>query len=191
MDRRKLLTFLTGATAGVAATLASIPFIKSLLPASHIKPPDYDRLIKFPKLQPGEMIAVSTFWGPVYVLKRTPDQIQELQKENKDLRDPDSNESKQPSEVSNELRSIKPEIFVAYGICTHLGCSVTNRSPEHEWEGGTRLFKTGGFICPCHGARYDSAGRVYKNMPAPKNLAIPMYEFVDETTIRLTEDRAH
>ena len=108
MNRRQVLTFLTGTTAGIAVTIASIPFIRSLLPSSHKRPPEYDRVIEFPKLQPGQMIAVSTVRGPIYVLRRSPEQIAALLEENVDLRDPSSIESSQPVEALNNLRSIKP-----------------------------------------------------------------------------------
>lgn len=190
MNRRKILTLVTGAVAGIAATVTAIPFFKSLFPAKHINPPDHGLTIRFPKLEAGDMIAVSPQGAPIYILKRSPEQISALMEPNEDLRDADSSESVQPNSMQNLLRSIKPEIFVAYGICTHLGCGVSNRPPNSDlWEQGSQFDKTGGFFCPCHGAKYDAAGRVYKNMPAPLNLRVPNYEFIDETTIRIINKR--
>ena len=186
MNRRKLITLMTGAFAGIGGTMVAIPFFKSLFPAKDLNPRDHDLIIKFPKLEAGDMIAVSTQGPPIYVLKRSPEQISALEETNEKLRDPDSKESIQPESMTNTLRSVKPEIFVAYGICTHLGCSVSNRPPgSDDWHQDSLFDKTGGFFCPCHGARYDSAGRVFKNLPAPFNLRVPEYEFVDETTIRI------
>ena len=191
MNRRQVLTLITGAAAGIAGTVAAIPFIRSLSPAKHVNPPDHGLTIRFPKLAEGDMIAVSPQGIPIYILKRTPKQIDALYRANAKLRDPESLESSQPDSMTNQLRSLKPEIFVAYGLCTHLGCSVANRSPgDDNWRQEPIFNETGGFFCPCHGAVYDAAGRVYKNMPAPKNLRVPDYEFIDETTIRIINKRS-
>jgi ubiquinol-cytochrome c reductase iron-sulfur subunit len=190
-SRRRLLAFLSGSLVGIGGTLAAIPFIRSLWPAGHVKPPVYYRTFEFPKLKPGQMIAVPAGSKPLYVLRRTPEQIAALTQPNEGLRDPQSTESRQPELVKNEMRSIRPDVFVAWGTCTHLGCSVSNVQAGREDFSFNREFQAnGGFFCPCHGAMYDAAGRVYKNMPAQRNLDIPEYEFVDQNTIRITDQKA-
>ena len=189
-NRRRFLTFISGVLAGVGATLATVPLLRSFVIPSHVKPPQYGKTIEISKLKPGEMFAVSIAGRPLYVLKRTPEQLQSLQEPYRQLRDAMSVSSKQPAFARNSYRSLKPEIFVAWGICTHLGCSVSY-APAHKVDlNDSNLKENGGFGCPCHGSKYDAAGRVYKNVPAPLNLAIPNYEFVNETTIRITDEGA-
>jgi ubiquinol-cytochrome c reductase iron-sulfur subunit len=185
-DRRRFMTRVTGALVGLGATVASIPLFRSLRPGEHLSIPTYMKEIDISGLQPGEVMTLHTFKGPIYVLRRTDDQIQSLEKFNDELVDPHSNHSEQPDYTKNDLRSIRPDIFVGLGTCTHLGCSVEHYGPDKSTFWNRKFFEAGGFYCPCHGAMYDSAGRVYKNLPAPKNLRVPQHEFVSETKLRLT-----
>ena len=189
-SKRKFLTFLTGGLAGIGVSLAAIPFFRSLGPASNVKPPNYHRKIEFPKLKPGQMISVATPTGPIYVLKRTEEQIAVLKEHEEFLLDPQSEKSDQPKFARNQTRSLRSDIFVASGLCTHLGCSLSNVQPHDDNFEGSELGTNGGFFCPCHGAAYDLAGRVYNGMPARRNLDVPEYEFVDDSTIRITDEGA-
>ena len=185
-DRRQVLSIITGAIAGVGATLATLPFIRSLNPPNHIV--DYSKDITFTKLLPGDM-AISFFEQElIFIVRRTEAQIRDLEKLNPKLLDPASNESVQPTGARNVYRSLNPELFVAKGHCTHLGCAPVHK-PESRPEAFDETWQ-GGFFCACHGAKYDLAGRVYKNMPAPLNLEIPNYEIIDEHTIRVHRDEA-
>lgn len=179
-SRRKFLTLMTGAIAGVGATLASLPFVRSWNPPKHIERQTWD--VKFPKLKPGQMMIAVVEQKPIYITRRTPEQIEALVKANPDLRDPHSEESDQPEATKNYHRSIKPEYFVAVGLCTHLGCAPSHVKDDPEYLPENYA---GGYFCPCHGAVYDAAGRVHKRMPAPRNLEIPEYEYLDEHSIRI------
>jgi ubiquinol-cytochrome c reductase iron-sulfur subunit len=138
------------------------------------------------KIEEGAMLRVKWRGKPVWIVHRTPAMLESLPALNDQLRDPASDESEQPEYSKNEHRSRKPEYFVGVGICTHLGCSPTYR-PEvapadlgADWKGG--------FFCPCHGSRFDLAGRVYQGVPAPLNLVIPPYQFITDTTLLIGED---
>jgi ubiquinol-cytochrome c reductase iron-sulfur subunit len=138
------------------------------------------------KLEPGQMIRVQWRGKPVWVVSRTPAMVEALPGLNDQLRDPESNESEQPEYTRNAQRSIKPEVLVLVGICTHLGCSPSFR-PEvapadlgPDWKGG--------FFCPCHGSTFDLAGRVYRGVPAPLNLVVPPHRYVSNTVILVGED---
>jgi len=139
------------------------------------------------KLEPGQKINVEWRGKPVWIVLRTEDMLASLPEVVSQLRDPESLEPQQPSYAQNETRSIKPEILVMIGICTHLGCSPTFRpelAPEDlggDWKGG--------FFCPCHGSKFDLAGRVYAGLPAPLNLPIPPYRYMSDTLILIGEDQ--
>ena len=178
--RRRFLTAATSAIAGVGATLAALPLIRSWNPPEHVKRQTFD--ISFPKLKPGQMMIAVFDRKPIYVTRRTTEQLEKLKLLNPDLRDPDSLESVQPEFARNNHRSLNPEYFVSVGLCTHLGCAPTHVEDDPEYLPDNY---GGGYFCPCHGAAYDAAGRVHLGMPAPKNLEVPDYEFLDEHTIRL------
>jgi ubiquinol-cytochrome c reductase iron-sulfur subunit len=136
-------------------------------------------------MEPGQLLRVAWRGKPVWILKRTPAVLETLKTLDSQLSDPQSNDSIQPASSKNAVRSIKPEIFVTLGLCTHLGCSPTYR-PEiaphdlgPEWQGG--------FFCPCHGSRFDLAGRVYSGVPAPTNLEIPPYRYLTDTQLVIGE----
>ena len=186
MNRRKLLarfvTFVLGAGAGIA----SIPFLRSLLPHAGKTPTTI--AVEFPKLQPGQLMAVShPFGGVFYILRRTPEMLAGL-RFFEDLRDPASKESTQPLASQNEHRSVDPEYLVVEGECTHLGCSVGYLPPgEHEWNKSAQAY--GCFLCPCHGSLYDLAGRVVTGVPAPRNLTVPDYRFTGDKQIEIKDPR--
>ncbi len=186
-ERRKFLGRAVALASAFGAGLVAVPFVQSLRPSARtIEPME---IIEFPKLQPGQILAYSTRWfSTVYVVRRSEEMIQALLNGSEHLRDPDSEESEQPDYAKNPLRSINPEYFVCEAECTHLGCGVAFTAPGagvHE----KYFSETGDFFCPCHGSRYDSAGRVVKNVPAPRNLVIPDYEFVTDTSIRIFKVR--
>jgi ubiquinol-cytochrome c reductase iron-sulfur subunit len=138
------------------------------------------------KLEPGQMIRVKWRGKPVWLVKRTDEMLESLHTLTDKLRDPDSLEPMQPEYAQNEYRSIKPELLVTVGICTHLGCSPTFRPDVAPADLGADWL--GGFFCPCHGSRFDLAGRVFKGVPAPLNLEIPPYRFLSDTELLIGDD---
>lgn len=173
-------TFLIGATSAVAAlgaVGAAVPFVKSWMPSA--KAENAGAPIKFDisKLQPGQRV-VGTWRGqPAWVVNRTQDMLDTLPKMDSFLRDPHSKQNQQPPYATNEHRSIKPKYFVVIGICTHLGC-VPEYRPKVKDE-----LRDPGFFCPCHGSKYDIAGRVYKGVPAPLNLVVPPHSYLSDNVI--------
>ena len=185
LKRRKALIFATGALTGAGLIAVSLPFIRSLEPASDKEHPVID--IDITKLKDGQMFAVELYGKLIYVIKRSEELINNLESINTKLLDPESNNSNQPEHSKNPLRSLRPDIFVAYASCTHLGCSVSHNPPGENADYG-ESFKMGNWYCPCHGSIYDLAGRVYKGVPAPRNLDIPEYEYYNDTTLRVKAD---
>ena len=180
-NRRQTLKYLFSAMAGGGLVAASVPFIRSMGIAEHKQNPSHD--IDISGLKEGEMMVVHWNLLPIVIVRRSPQDLEYISEPNPELLDPESNESNQPGAAKNSHRSIRPDIFVSTGICTHLGCAPTYRPDVAPVDLGPGW--KGGFFCPCHGAKYDSAGRVFKNMPAPRNMDIPDYEFLDENTIRI------
>jgi ubiquinol-cytochrome c reductase iron-sulfur subunit len=187
LQRRKVLTGATGVVGAVGATFLAVPFVGSWQPSEKAKaagaPVDAD----ISKLQPGQMLTVSWRGKPVWVVRRTPDMVKGLAGLESDLRDPASEQSAQPAYCQNKSRAIKEEFLVVVGVCTHLGCAPLYRpaigSPDvgADWQGG--------FFCPCHGSRFDLAGRVFQSVPAPTNLEIPPHRYLSESVIRIGEDQ--
>ncbi|GHD61671.1 ubiquinol-cytochrome c reductase iron-sulfur subunit [Jeongeupia chitinilytica] len=184
-SKRRFLLIATGvAGAGAVAGIAT-PFIASFLPSERAKAAGAPVEVDISKLELGQQINVEWRGKPVWVLKRTPEMLANLPKLDPKLLDPKSDGSVQPDNCKNEGRSIKPEILVAVGVCTHLGCSPTFRPDLGPADlGGDWL---GGYYCPCHGSKYDLAGRVYSGVPAPKNLDIPPYKYLSDTRIMVGE----
>jgi ubiquinol-cytochrome c reductase iron-sulfur subunit len=189
-SRRVWVGIACGAGAvGVGA--AAVPFVSSFAPSERAKAAGAAVEVDIGALRPGEMQTVEWRGKPVWILKRTPEQLAELPKLDAKLADPQS--KRKPDELTpeyarNEHRSRKPEVLVAVGICSHLGCSPTARlqagaqpSLPADWQGG--------FFCPCHGSMFDLAGRVYKNVPAPDNLEIPPYLFLTDSKLLIGEDK--
>lgn len=191
LKRRRLLIAATTLVAGAGAVAVTVPLLKSMQPSVRAKIAGSPVDVDFSKLEPGEQITVKWRGKPVWVLRRTPENLADLKRKElrKHLRDPDSEvESQQPAYAQNEVRSISPEYLVVIGICTHLGCVPIyrpDRAPEDlgkDW--------LGGYYCPCHGSRFDLAGRVFKNVPAPTNLVIPPYQYISENIIRVGQGTA-
>jgi len=183
VDKRRRLFLTAAATAvtGVGAAYVAVPFIASMNPSDRAKAAGAPVEADISKLEPGQLIRVEWRGKPVWILKRTEEVLVQLEEMKDQLRDPESNESEQPESCKNVARSIKPEVFLAVGICTHLGCSPTFRpdvAPDDlgpDWKGG--------FFCPCHGSRFDLSGRVFTGVPAPLNLVVPPYEYITDTRI--------
>ena len=179
--RRLFLTAAATAVTGVGAAYVAVPFIASMNPSDRAKAAGAPVEVDISKLELGQLIRVEWRGKPVWVLKRSEQSLAEIAEMTDILRDPDSNESEQPESCKNVGRSIKPEVFLAVGICTHLGCSPTYR-PEVAPDDLGPAWK-GGFFCPCHGSLFDLSGRVYAGVPAPLNLVVPPHEYVTETKI--------
>lgn len=186
-SRRHFLTVATTVTGAVGAGFAAVPFLSSWKPSARAQALGAPVEVDISKLQSGEMIRVTWRGQAVWVLSRTPDMMDTLPEVEESLRDPDSVQPQQPDYASNKYRSLKPEIFVVIGNCTHLGCSPVERfevAPADlgpEWKGG--------FYCPCHGSKFDLAGRVYKGVPAPLNLKVPPYRFLNDSVILIGDDK--
>ena len=177
-----------GAVGGVAT---AVPFVSTFQPSERAKAAGAAVEVDISALKPEEKVTVEWRGKPVWIIKRTPEQLAELPKLDGQLADPKS--ERKPSELTpeyarNEWRSIKPEILVAVGICTHLGCSPTDKftpgpqpSLPDDWKGG--------FLCPCHGSTFDMAGRVFKNKPAPDNLEVPPHMYLSDTRLLIGEDK--
>jgi ubiquinol-cytochrome c reductase iron-sulfur subunit len=188
MDKRKR-RFLIGATAAVGSVgvvAAVLPLGWSMRPSERAKAAGAPVEVDISKLEPGQQIKVEWRGKVVWVINRTPTMLQNLPKLDSQLADPDSKDSQQPEDAKNGYRSIKPEIFVAVGICTHLGCSPTYRPDVAPADLGPAWL--GGFFCPCHQSKFDLAARVYKGVPAPTNLVIPPYKFLTDTLLLVGAD---
>jgi ubiquinol-cytochrome c reductase iron-sulfur subunit len=181
--------FLIGATTvvGAAGTVAAaVPFAMSLWPSERAKAAGAPVEQDISKLEPGQKINVEWRGKVVWIINRTPAMLATLPKLDDKVADPTSSVDHQPPYAKNEDRSRKPEIFVAVGICTHLGCSPTYRPEVAPADLGPEWL--GGFFCPCHQSKFDLAGRVFKGVPAPTNLIIPPYKFLSDTRILIGED---
>jgi ubiquinol-cytochrome c reductase iron-sulfur subunit len=183
--RRRLLVA-TATAGGVAGVAAAVPFVASMMPSERAKSAGAPVEADISKLAPGQMMTVEWRGKPVWIINRTPEMLDGLKKLDDKIVDPKSDKPMQPEYCKNETRSIKPEILVAIGICTHLGCSPSEKfSPataiEPDWQGG--------FLCPCHGSSFDLAGRVYKSKPAPDNLEIPPHMYLSDSKILIGEDK--
>jgi ubiquinol-cytochrome c reductase iron-sulfur subunit len=185
--RRRLLVA-TAAAGGVAGVAAAVPFVASMLPSERAKAAGAPVEVDISKLEPGQMMTVEWRGKPVWIINRTKEQLASLTKLGEKLADPKSDKNMQPEYAKNETRSIKPEILVAVGICTHLGCSPTEKFKTGA-ESGIEADWPGGFICPCHGSTFDLAGRVYKSKPAPDNLEIPPHMYLGDAKLVIGEDK--
>lgn len=180
-NRRHFLTVATAVTGGAGLIAATIPFVASMKPSARAQALGAPVEVPIGMLEPGEMIRVIWRGKLVYVLRRTAEMLSRLAAVTEHLRDPESEVvAQQPEFAVNEYRSIKPEYLVVEGSCTHLGCAPLAEfqvGPADDWQGG--------FFCPCHGSRFDLAGRVYKGVPAPTNLRVPPYRFLREDLIMI------
>ncbi|MGD9772599.1 ubiquinol-cytochrome c reductase iron-sulfur subunit [Diaphorobacter sp.] len=181
----------SGCAGAVGGAAAVVPFVSTFQPSEKAKAAGAAVEVDVSTLNPGEKVVVEWRGKPVWIVKRTPEQLAELSALDDQLADPKS--LRNPAEFTpeyarNEWRSIKPEILVAVGICTHLGCSPVDKfvqgaqpSLPDDWKGG--------FLCPCHGSTFDMAGRVFKNKPAPDNLEVPPHMYLSETKLLIGEDK--
>ena len=188
-DERRRMLQITAAAAGAAVVATAVPFVASLAPSERAKALGASVAIDIGDLGPGEMKTVEWRGKPVWIMRRTPAMLAALPAHDAELADPASKKDQQPDYARNPQRSIRPEVFVAVGICTHLGCSPTslpsgtaNPSVGTDWPGG--------FFCPCHGSTFDLAGRVFKNKPAPTNLEVPPHRYLADSKLLIGEDEA-
>ncbi len=179
--RRKALTGSVAVVGGIGSAIALWPFASSMNPSASALAAGAPVEVDVSKMEPGQLIQEIYRRKPIWIIRRTPEMVHTLSKLTEKLRDPNSEEMQQPEFAQNEFRSINEEYLVLVGICTHLGCSPEFRpEPGSEGLGASWL---GGFYCACHGSRFDLAGRVYKNVPANKNLEVPKYYFPSEGRI--------
>ncbi|KAA0014250.1 ubiquinol-cytochrome c reductase iron-sulfur subunit [Billgrantia pellis] len=186
--RRRLLLGATTVMGAVGAVGVAVPFVSSWQPSAKARAAGAPVQADVSKLEPGQRMTVEWRGRPVWIINRTPEMIERTEGfDPSRLADPNSEEPQQPNYVEGPLRSIRPEIGVLIGICTHLGCSPLFR-PEPNAEGVGTDDWPGGFFCPCHGSRFDLAGRVFRNVPAPTNLEVPPYRFESDSVIVVGED---
>ncbi len=185
-SKRQFLTSALTVVGAVGTGYLAVPFLAQMQPSTKAMAAGAPVTVDIGKIEPGQMLRVEWRGKPVWVLSRTPAILETLPKLDSQLADPFSNESIQPDASKNPARSIKPEIFVAIGLCTHLGCSPTFRPEIAPHDLGEKW--QGGFFCPCHGSWFDLAGRVYQGVPAPTNLEIPPYRYVSDTQIIIGDD---
>lgn len=186
-SKRRFLVAATGAAGAVAAAGVATPFVLTFMPSERAKAAGAPVEVDISKLEAGQKINVEWRGKPVWIVNRTKEQLDNLKKLDEKLTDPKSEMEMQPEYAKNEARSIKPEILIAVGICTHLGCSPTHRPDIGPADLGADWL--GGFFCPCHGSKFDLAGRVYKGVPAPKNLEIPPHKYLSDTRVLIGEDK--
>ena len=186
-SRRRFLTAATTVVGAVGAVGAAVPFVASMWPSARAQAAGAPVEADISKLEPGAKMTVEWRGKPVWLVHRTQQNLDDLPKNDPYLRDPKSEvESQQPPYCKNEYRSIKPEYLVLVGICTHLGCSPTYRPEIAPADLGPNWL--GGFFCPCHGSRFDLAGRVFQGVPAPINLQVPPHMYLSDTRILIGQD---
>ncbi len=185
---RRRLIVATAAVGGAGAVTAVVPFVSSMLPSERAKAAGAPVEVDVSNLAPGQMITVEWRGKPVWIFNRNEEMLDTLTKLEDAVADPKSDTKQQPEYCKNPTRSIKPNLLVAVGICTHLGCSPTSKFKKGVEEGMPADW-LGGFICPCHGSTFDFAGRVFRNKPAPSNLEVPPHTYLSATRILIGEDR--
>lgn len=187
-SKRRFLVTMTSAVGGVAALGATVPFVLSMNPSARAKAAGAPVEVDLSKVEPGMLLAVEWRGQPVWVVQRTPEMLELLAKHDDKLVDAASdNSGQQPEYCKNPTRSIKPEYLIVVGICTHLGCSPTFRKEIGAADLGADW--AGGWFCPCHGSRFDLAGRVFNGSPAPTNLVIPPHKYLSESKVLIGEDQ--
>ena len=185
-SRRRFLTAAATVVGGAGTVAAAVPFIAAMTPSAKTKAIGAPVEVDIGNLQPGERMIAKWQGKPIWILRRTKEMLEDIASLDDEVRDPVSEASAQPDYAKNEYRSRKDEFLVVIGICTHLGCSPTfvlkdaDNSPTESWKGG--------FFCPCHGSRFDLAGRVFKGVPAPTNLVIPPYKFLASNLLLIGDD---
>ncbi len=185
-SRRRFLTAAATVVGGAGTVAAAVPFIATMTPSEKTKAIGAPVEVDISQLKSGERKIVKWQGKPVWILRRTPEMLDDIAAQNDYVDDPASDASAQPDYAKNEYRSREDEYLVVLGICTHLGCSPSfilkdgDNPPVADWKGG--------FFCPCHGSRFDLAGRVYKGVPAPTNLVIPPYKFISASLLLIGDD---
>ncbi|MBT9458080.1 MAG: ubiquinol-cytochrome c reductase iron-sulfur subunit [Burkholderiaceae bacterium] len=180
----------TGCAGAVGGVATAVPFVSTFQPSERARAAGAAVEVDISAIKPGEKLTVEWRGKPVWIVRRTPEQVAALAKNDAELADPKSDRTAYPTPdyAKNEARSIKPEYFIAVGICSHLGCS-----PSDKFQTGAQPSLpdnwSGGFLCPCHGSTFDLAGRVFKNKPAPDNLEVPPHMYLSDTKILIGEDK--
>lgn len=185
--RRRFLSLATAGAGAVATAGVATPFVASWFPSEKAKAAGASVEVDISKTEAGQLTIAEWRGKPIFILNRTPEQLKELPSLDGQLTDPASEANQQPESCKNPTRAIKENIWVGIGICTHLGCSPTYRPDVGATDLGGGAWK-GGFFCPCHGSKFDLAGRVYKGVPAPSNLAIPPYKYLNDNVILIGEE---
>ena len=183
---RRNLVVATSVVGGAASVGAAVPFVASMWPSERARAAGAPVDVDVSRIPPGELAVIEWRGKPVWVLRRTKEMIESLKAVEPRLSDPQSKASEQPKYAQNEYRSASPELLVLVGVCTHLGCSPQAKPADAKAEMGADWL--GGFYCPCHGSKFDFAGRVFKGSPAPLNLVVPPYTVVSETKVVIGED---
>jgi ubiquinol-cytochrome c reductase iron-sulfur subunit len=186
--RRHFLLVATTVTGIAGAALTAVPFLASWKPSARAQALGAPVEADISKIEPGAILKVNWRGQAIFVVRRTPEMLATLAttEVKNSLRDPESEESIQPTYAKNDARALKPEYLVLIGVCTHLGCAPLDRFQPKDAELGATW--PGGFYCPCHGSKFDLAGRVFKDVPAPLNLAVPPYRFINEGFIQIGAD---
>jgi ubiquinol-cytochrome c reductase iron-sulfur subunit len=185
---RRRLIIATAAVGGAGVLAALVPFLSSMLPSERAKAAGAPVEVDVGSIGPGQMITVEWRGKPVWIFNRNQEMLDTLAKLEDAVADPKSQVKQQPDSCQNATRSIKPNLLVAVGICTHLGCSPSSKFKKGADEGMAADWP-GGFLCPCHGSTFDFAGRVYKSKPAPTNLEVPPHTYLTDTRILIGEDK--
>ncbi|TMH27722.1 MAG: ubiquinol-cytochrome c reductase iron-sulfur subunit [Betaproteobacteria bacterium] len=183
---RRNLVVATSVVGGAASVGAVVPFVASMWPSERARAAGAPVEVDVARIPPGELAVIEWRGKPVWVLRRTKEMLESLKAVEPRLSDPQSKSSEQPKYAQNEYRSASPELLVLVGVCTHLGCSPQEKPADAKAEMGADWL--GGFYCPCHGSKFDFAGRVFKGSPAPLNLVVPPYTVVSETKVVVGED---
>ncbi|MDH4457030.1 MAG: ubiquinol-cytochrome c reductase iron-sulfur subunit [Candidatus Methylopumilus sp.] len=185
-SKRKFLIAATSVAGGVAAAAVAVPFVTSMLPSERAKAAGAPVEAEISKIEPGSMITVEWRGKPVWIVNRSQAMLDALASHDDKLSDPKLEViSQQPDYCVNPSRAIKPNIMVLVGICTHLGCSP---SPKLQTGGDMGADWTGGFFCPCHGSKFDLAGRVFSGSPAPINLVVPPHKYISDSVVLIGAD---
>lgn len=184
--RRRFLIGATSVVGGVGAVGAAVPFVASWNPSAKAKAAGAPVTANISKIAPGQQMTVEWRGKPVWIVRRTQEMIDSIEKLNDKVLDPESLEPQQPEYITGIYRASRPEFAVLVGICTHLGCSPQYRPEIEAADLGADWL--GGFFCPCHGSKFDLSGRVYKGVPAPLNLEVPPYKYIDDNNLIIGVD---
>ncbi|MBB5322644.1 ubiquinol-cytochrome c reductase iron-sulfur subunit [Marinobacter oulmenensis] len=184
--RRRFLIGATSVVGGVGVVGAAVPFVGSWNPSAKAEAAGAPVTVNVDKIEPGQQVTIEWRGKPVWIIRRTDTMLENIEKLNDVVKDPQSEEPQQPSYIDGPLRAIRPEFGIYVGLCTHLGCVPSYRPEVAPADLGENWL--GGLFCPCHGSRYDLAGRVYQGQPAPLNLEVPPYRFDDDSTLTVGLD---